>query len=79
MTCRLNSRWTLLVIANVLFCCVLSFHRPTSAAPRQPFANSVEQRAQMITQLKEINALLKQQNTLLASGQLKVVLAGVKK
>jgi hypothetical protein len=68
--------WTLLVVANVLFCCVLSFYRTTDAAPpkpRQPFANSVEQRMKMIEELRAIRDLLKEQNKMLRSGELRVV------
>ena len=74
--------WTWLIVANVLFCCVLSFYRATDAAPpkpRQPFANSVEQRMEMIKELREINALLKEQNALLRSGEVKVVVVDPKK
>jgi hypothetical protein len=68
--------WMCLIVANVLFCCVLSFYRATAAAPpkpEQPFANSVEQRMEMIKELKEIKLLLKEQNELLRSGEVKVV------
>ena len=68
--------WTLLIAANVLFLCVLSFYRTTGAAPpkaKQPFANSVEQRMEMINELREIRGLLKEQNALLLSGKVRVV------
>jgi hypothetical protein len=47
-----------------------------SAAPkeeREPFANAVAQRAEMIALLKGIHAQLKEQNQLLSSGKLTVV------
>ena len=68
--------WTWLIVANVLFCCVLSFYRATDAAPpkpAQPFANSVEQRMEMIKELREIKGRLKEQNALLRSGTIRVV------
>jgi hypothetical protein len=69
-------RWALLVGANVLTWCMLCLHQQSTAAPSPPpFANAVEQRFEMIDQLKQINALLKEQNSLLKSGSLKVVLA----
>ncbi len=67
-----------LVVAIVLFCCVLSFYKTSDAAPKppqEPFANSVEQRIEMVTALREIRDLLKEQNALLKSGTLKVVVA----
>ena len=73
---KASFRWSALIAANVLFCCVLSFYQTTGAAPtppRLPFANSVEQRGEMIKQLKEINAQLKEQNALLRSGNLEVI------
>ncbi len=78
MKCRWPSGWILLIVTNVLFCGVLSFYQPTSAAPParkrgEPFANSVTQRGEMITELKAIRALLQEQNALLRSGQLKVI------
>lgn len=47
--------------------CVLGFYSLVTAAPagQPPFANSVEQRAEMIAELREIKELLKEQNTLL--------------
>lgn len=71
-----SKRWTLLIGANVLCWCVLSFYQASDAAPRstnQPFANSIEQRLEMVAQLKEINAQLKAQTAILQSGSLKVI------
>lgn len=77
--------WALGIAGAALFCCVLSFYRAGDAAPlgeRQPFANAVQQRMEMINQLTEIrtllkeqNALLKEQTKLLRSGELKVVVS----
>jgi hypothetical protein len=71
--------WALLVAANVLCYCVLSFYQTTRAASgpagRPPFANSVEQRMEMIRLLTEIRDQVKQQNALLRSGELKVVVS----
>ena len=75
-------RFGIFVILNVLGLCVLGLYRPSTAAPpeeSQPFANAVEQRAEMITQLKEVVAELKEQNALLRSGELKVVVTLDKK
>ncbi len=70
------SRWATLVALNVACLGVLGFYRSTDAAPRsdnQPFANAVEQRMEMIRELKQMNALLREQNALLRSGKLQVV------
>ena len=75
-------RFGIVLAINVLGLCVLSFYRPTHAAApdeSQPFANSVEQRAEMISQLKEIVAEMKEQNALLRSGNLKVLVSLDKK
>jgi hypothetical protein len=61
---------------------VLSFYRTTGAAPpkpKQPFANSVEQRMEMIKELREIKVLLKEQNALWRSGTVRVVVSEPKK
>jgi hypothetical protein len=74
---RRRAGWLLLVVANVLFCGLLTLYRTTDAAPPQakpPFANPVQQRAEMVNQLKEISVLLKEQNALLRSGKLTVVI-----
>jgi len=67
------NRWMLLVGVNMLAWCVLSFHQTSNAAPGEPFANAVSQRAEMIAELKEIKTLLKEQNTLLRTGKIRVV------
>jgi len=61
---------------NAVFLCVLVFYRTSAAAPgatNQQFANAISQRMEIVDQLKELNRQLKQQNLLLQSGQLKVV------
>lgn len=72
---KINARWALLLGANVLVWCMLGFYGTIGAAPQgpqMPFANSVEQRADMVKELQEIKALLKEQNTLLR-GRLQVI------
>ncbi len=77
-------RWAILIAAITLLGCVLSFYQTTDAAQRgrskAPFANPVDQRNQMVEELKGIRALLREQNALiteqnklLRSGQRKVV------
>jgi hypothetical protein len=59
-------------------CCVPGLLQSSWAAPKgpqMPFANSVEQRGDFIRELKEMNALLREQNALLKSGKLRVVIA----
>jgi hypothetical protein len=73
---KINARWALLLGANVLVWCMLGFYGTTGAAPQggqPPFANAVEQRAEMVKELQEINALLKEQNALLRSGRIQVI------
>lgn len=68
--------WALLVAANVVCYCVLTFYGTTDAAgakSQQPFANAVQQRIEMINHLGDIRQLLKEQNALLRSGNLKVI------
>lgn len=68
------SRWTLLLAANVLAIGVLGFYSTLGAAPQAgqpPFANPIDQRADMVRELREIKELLKEQNALLKGGALK--------
>ena len=64
---RFQFRWRALIAVNVLVWGALGLYTTTRAAPQPPFANSVQQRAEMIRELKEIKLLLKEQNTLLRS------------
>jgi hypothetical protein len=71
---RLNRsyRWMLIVTFLALAIGVLGFYSPTGAAPQGgqlPFANSVEQRLEIVTELREIKELLKEQNALLRAAQ----------
>lgn len=55
---------------------MLSFYRSTDAGaqgPVEPFANATAQRSEIIACLKEIRDLLKEQNALLKSGSVRVV------
>ena len=76
---RRRTAWSLLIAANVLCYCVLSFYQTTDAAgPRNnppPFASSIDQRIEMNRHLRDIKNLLKEQNALLRSGKLTVVLS----
>ena len=73
----------LLLAVNIAGWAVLGFHRTREASaqaplaptspPRQPFANSVEQRIETVKHLQEIANLLREQNELLRSGDLRVV------
>ena len=70
--------WALLLAANLLCYWVLSFYKTTDAAPPKagpPFANAVQQRMEMIGLLRDIKDLLKEQNALLRSGNLRVVVS----
>jgi hypothetical protein len=73
------SRWTWLVIANVVVAGVLGFYSTLGAQPQgglPPFANPVEQRAEQVRELREIKELLKEQNELLRGGAIKAPHAG---
>ena len=70
------NRWLVPLAAVVATWGVLSFYQPSTAqqsGPTQPFANSVQQRMEMVEHLKAIEALLTEQNDFLRSGKLKVV------
>ncbi len=63
--------WTLLILANFAAWGVLSLRETTTAAPtgaQPPFANSLDQRDEMIRELRAIKDLIKEQNELLAAG-----------
>jgi hypothetical protein len=72
----------LLVIANVLCYCVLSFQQTSNAqmsSPRPTLANAAEERKELISNLEDIKNLLKEQNALLRSGQVKVIVTELPK
>lgn len=57
---------SIIVAAVTVGCFFVSGGGGASAQPtRQPFSNAVQQRAEMIREQKETNALLKEQNALL--------------
>ena len=69
-----GSRFALLVSANVLGLLMLGFYSIGGAAPQAgqpPFANPVDQRSDMVRELREIKDLLKEQNALLRGGAVK--------
>ena len=71
----------LLLIANVLCYCVLSFYQTGAAqsGSRPTLANPVEERKEVISNLEDIKTLLKEQNALLRSGQVKVIVTEMPK
>ena len=74
-----TSRWTWLVVGNVVAVGVLGFYSTLGAAPPQgqpPYANQVEQLEEQIRELREIKELLKEQNELLHGGTVKAPNAG---
>jgi len=79
MKAACTSRWTWLVIGNVVLAGVLGFYSTLGAAPpagQPPYANQVEQLADQIRELHEIKELLKEQNELLRGGAIKAPNAG---
>jgi hypothetical protein len=66
------SRWTLLLTANVLAWGVLSVYQSGWAQnprpPQLPFANSNEQRSDLVREAREIRELLKETNAILREG-----------
>ncbi len=71
MTTSLRCRWTCLLAANAALLGMLGFYSTLGAAPpagQPPFANPIDQRQEMIRELREIKELLKEQNALLRSG-----------
>jgi hypothetical protein len=79
MTRRTGSM--LFMIASVVCCCVLSFYQTSAAqsGSRPTLANPVEERKELISNLEEIKNLLKEQNALLRSGQVKVIVTELPK
>jgi hypothetical protein len=74
--------WILLLVLNALAYCVLGFYQTSMAGSpigSPPFANTSESRLEMVEQLKEIKDLLKEQNALLRSGDVKVIVTELPK
>jgi hypothetical protein len=72
----------LLLIANVLCYCVLTFYQTGLAqmsAPRPTLSDPAEERRELIANLEAIKALLKEQNALLRSGDVKVIVTELPK
>ncbi|REJ66627.1 MAG: hypothetical protein DWQ31_14385 [Planctomycetota bacterium] len=70
--------FALLLAANVVCVCVLSFYGRSEAAPREAtgqFANAIAQRQEIIEELKAIHRLIAEQNRLLQSGEVNVTIA----
>jgi len=62
--------WAIMLITSVVTACgMLGLYRTACAQQQRgnplPFSNSVEQREEMVRELKEIKELLREQNTLL--------------
>jgi hypothetical protein len=77
-----RTTWLVVFVATALIAGVLGLYRTGAAAQkeeREPFANAVAQRAEMIALLKDIQAQLKEQNQLLGSGKLTVIVQTEKK
>ena len=72
---------SLLLLANVLCYCVLGFYQIGAAqsGTRPTLANPVEERKELISNLEQIKDLLKEQNALLRSGQVKVIVTELPK
>ncbi|HWA97922.1 MAG TPA: hypothetical protein VG713_05495 [Pirellulales bacterium] len=71
-----SKRWVVLVAANAVVLCVLGLWRGSEAQDPTvypPFANAVDQQNEIIGQLRELNRSVKEQNLLLKSGALRVV------
>lgn len=72
----------LLLVANVLCYCMLGFYQIGAAqqsSPRPTLADPTEERKRMDIHLDEIKNLLKEQNALLRSGQVKVIVTELPK
>ncbi len=71
-----RKHWWLAILAVVVCYCVLSFYRIGAAQSGSvpTLANAPKDRQAMIANLEEIKNLLKEQNDLLRSGKVKVVI-----
>lgn len=78
---RRRATWWVAFVAIALIAGMLGLYRTAAAQKeeREPFANAVAQRAEMIALLKDIQAQIKEQNQLLGSGKLTVIVQSEKK
>jgi hypothetical protein len=79
---KVVSPWGMLLCLNVVAFCMLGFYGALSAqvpGVNPPFANALDQQNEIIAQLKEVNRQLREQNALLRSGGLQVVISETKK
>lgn len=73
---KLFSRWMALVVLNLLCWGVFGVYQASQAQSKGgqlPFANSNEQRSDILRELKDIKDLIKEQNSLLREGAAKHV------
>jgi hypothetical protein len=72
---KIYRSWSVLLLLNVLAWGVLGIFQFTSAQQstggQLPFANSIEQRGDILRELREIKDLIKEQNALLREGGVK--------
>ena len=72
----LPSRWTVLVALNIAVLSLFGAYQwceAQSTGGQLPFANSNEQRSDILREVREIKDLLKEQNALLKEGAVKNV------
>jgi hypothetical protein len=70
----LFSRWSALVALNMICWGVFGAYQISQAQSKGgqlPFANSIEQRSDILRELKDIKDLIKEQNALLREGAVK--------
>ena len=71
-----HAGWIMLIIVNALLWLAFAGTLPVNAEQRRgstPNANPAAQRAEMVRELSEIKRLLQEQNQILRSGKIKVV------
>jgi hypothetical protein len=74
--------WATLLLLNAFAFGMLGLYQTSHAGSpggSPPFANTSETRLEMVEQLKEIRDLLKEQNALLRSGEVKVIVTELPK
>ncbi len=70
--------WIGIIVVNAFFWFMLATAPPAGADPRRPPTlpvNPATQRAEMVRELSQIKQLLQEQNQILRSGKVKVVVA----